>query len=228
MPRVELTSVRFPFLAELSAAGLRALTELPTTRVAPAQVLLRRGDPVDGAYLIVAGALRAYYITREGREATLYRVESGGTCILALSSAISREPYPAWVEAGTQGGSLIRVPGAMFTHMLDEERAFRHFVFGTLSGQVFELMQTLEEAGSAQIEQRVARYLLRQMGADGAVRASQFSIASELGTAREVVFRALRALSARKVVQTGRVRVQIIDLAELKRLANASQPEKAE
>jgi CRP/FNR family transcriptional regulator, anaerobic regulatory protein len=221
-----LTAVRFPFLSELSAEGLQALAELPTTRVEPAQVLLQRGDPVDGAFLIVGGSLRAYYITSEGREATLYRVESGETCVLALTSAINRKPYPAWVDAGTQGGSLVRVPGAMFTRMLDDERAFRHFVFGALAGRVFELMQTLEETGSAQIEQRVARFLLRRMDSDGAVRATQSGIASELGTAREVVFRALRALSARNVVVTGRNRIQIIDARELARIANAATLEK--
>lgn len=99
--------------------------------------------------------------------------------------------------------------------------AFRNFIFGVLSGRVFELMQVLEEAGTARMEQRVARFLLR--GADGerTVRASQARIASELGTAREVVFRTLRSLSARGLVKTGRVRVSIIDPEGLSRIAEA-------
>jgi hypothetical protein len=44
----------------------------------------------------------------------------------------------------------------------------------------------------------------------------------ELGTAREVVFRALRALADRRVVRTGRARLQILDRVGLTRVARRS------
>jgi len=91
-----------------------------------------------------------------------------------------------------------------------------------LSGRVFELMCTLEELGSAQVEQRVARYLLRRRESDDCVRVSQVGIASDLGTAREVVFRALRSLTQRKLIRTGRMRIQIIDRAGLTLAAESS------
>jgi CRP/FNR family transcriptional regulator len=170
--------------------------------------------------LLVGGSLRVYYITSDGREATLYHVEPGGTCILALTSAFNREPYPAWVEAGPEGGSFVRVPSAAFRRLFDAEPEFRGFLFGVLSRRVLALMQTLEEIGSAQIEQRVARFLLRQMDQDLIVRASQSAIASELGTAREVVFRALRSLCDQGLVRTGRLRIQVIDPAGLRRVGD--------
>ena len=51
---------------------------------------------------------------------------------------------------------------------------------------------------------------------------TQAGIAVELGTVREVVYRALRSLSAQKLVQTGRGRVRIVDGARLARLAEPS------
>jgi CRP/FNR family transcriptional regulator len=138
---------------------------------------------------------------------------------LALASAFNEEPYPAWVEAGPKGGVFVRIPRDVFRRLLDAEPELRNYVFGVLSGRIFELMQTLEEAGSTLIEQRVARYLIRRAGADGIVRASQVGIASELGTAREVVFRSLRALSTQGLVETGRVRVKVLDLARLRSVA---------
>jgi CRP/FNR family transcriptional regulator, anaerobic regulatory protein len=85
-------------------------------------------------------------------------------------------------------------------------------------------MQILEETGSAQIEQRVARLLLRQADATGLVRTSQRQIAAELGTAREVVFRALRSLSARGLVETGRLKIRVIDALGLRRAGDLDQP----
>jgi len=76
-------------------------------------------------------------------------------------------------------------------------------------------MQRLEETGTMLMERRVARYLAREVRIDDTVRVTQVGIASELGTAREVVFRALRALSARGLIRTGRVRIEIIDRTAL-------------
>jgi CRP/FNR family transcriptional regulator len=218
--RAGLTEAAFPFLSKLSAGTRRELGALAATRASAGQCLLQRGDPVDGSYLVVGGSLRVYYITKEGREATLYHVEPGGTCILALTATFNQEAYPAWADAGSNGVTLVRVPSAAFRRMFDGEPAFREFIFGVLSGRIFELMRTLEEAGSTQMEQRVARYLVRQMNSDGTVRATQIGIASELGTAREVVFRALRSLSRRRLVETGRVRIKILDLPALRLFAN--------
>ncbi|MFO0728984.1 MAG: cyclic nucleotide-binding domain-containing protein, partial [Myxococcota bacterium] len=88
----------FPFFRQLSPRGRGEIDALRTTAVDPNAPLLRRGDDAGGAYLVLEGALRVYYLTEEGREATLYRVEPGGTCVLALSSTLSARPYPAWVE----------------------------------------------------------------------------------------------------------------------------------
>jgi CRP/FNR family transcriptional regulator len=219
---VGLTEAAFPFLQELSPEGRRELRALVPTRVRGGARLITRGQAAGGAYLVVGGALRVYYITAEGREATLYRVERGGTCLLSLSATFSGEPYPAWVNAGPAGGAFVRVPGRAFHRLLDAESGFRSFVIGALSGRVLELMSALEEAGSAAVEQRVARYLLKHRGADGCVRVTQAELAFELGTVREVVYRALRSFSGRKMVETGRGRIRVVDAARLARIAAVS------
>src|SRR6187551_1516757 len=96
----ELTDEYFPFLTRLARENRAELGALAATRVAKHEPLLRRGDPANGAYLVVSGSLRVYYVTAEGREATLYHVEAGGTCVLSLTSTLGQEPYPAWVDAG--------------------------------------------------------------------------------------------------------------------------------
>jgi CRP/FNR family transcriptional regulator len=206
-----LTEARFPFLAGLSTGGRRELARLVPRRVGPRQAVLRRGDPSDGAYLVVRGALRVFYLSAAGREATLYHVEAGGTCVLALTSTFAGEPYPAWVQAGASGAEVLRVPSAAFHRLFDAEASFRGFVLRALSARIFELMCAMEELGSVMVERRVARYLLRGRAPDGSVRVTQTAIAAELGTAREVVYRALRSLSARGLIATGRVRIRVLD-----------------
>lgn len=216
-----LSETSFPFLPRLTAQGRQELIALAATRVKPVQHLLRRGDAAGGVYFVTGGSLRVFYVTADGREATLYRVERGGACVLSLTATFNDEPYPAWVDAGAAGADFVRVPSAVFHRLLDGEPAFRQFAFASLSGRVFDLMRTLEELGSEQMQQRVARYLLRQHASDGCVRTTQSGIASELGTAREVVFRALRSLVERRLVQTGRMRVRIVDRRGLASVAES-------
>lgn len=212
-----LSASLFPFVRELTPAGQRELGALRLARAKPNAALLRRGDACGGAYLVETGALRVYYVNAEGREATLYRVAPGGTCVLALSSTLGDAPYPAWASAASRGATIVKVPNASFQRLLDTEPSFRRFVFSALTGNIFELMCALEETASEQMVTRVARYLARRTSEDASdvVEATQMAIASELGTAREVVFRALRVLVGRGLIATGRGRVRVLDRAGL-------------
>jgi CRP/FNR family transcriptional regulator len=200
--RAGLTEALFPFLSRLAKET--------------------RGEL--GALAIVAGSLRVYYVSAEGCEATLYTVEPGGTCVLALTATMNAEAYPAYVDAGPTGAEFVVVPARLVYTLVDGERAFREFVFGALSGRIFDLMRTLEEVGSDQVQQRVARYLVRCQGPDACVRVSQARIAAELGTAREVIFRALRSLCTRSIVTTGRLCIRIADAERLAQVASSKEP----
>jgi CRP/FNR family transcriptional regulator len=219
--RAGLNEAAFPFLGQLAPAARGELGALRARRVGPGLPLLQRGDSVDGLYLVVAGSLRVFSVSKEGREATLYRVGAGETCILAVTASFQEEPYPAWVEAGTKGGVFVCVPSELARRLLDAEPAFRAFVFAVLSGRIFELMSNLEETQTARIDERVARYLLRHAGADGVVQVTQAGLAAELGTAREVAFRALRSLAARGLIRKERGRITTLDRRALRAFCQA-------
>lgn len=208
----------FPFLAKASSATTESISRLPVRQVAPRCPVLHRGDRVDGVYLVVGGSLRVFYIAADGHEATLYRVRPGQTCILALTAAFGSEPYPAWVETEDEALHFVLVPQALFVQLYDAEPSFRSFVFEVLSGRVFELMSKLEELGSLRLEQRLAAFLLETADSSGEVVMSQARLAAHLGTAREVVFRALRVMSEAGLVVTSRGRVRLVDVPGLRRL----------
>lgn len=203
---------RFPFLDELTAEGKRRILSLPVRRLEPRTPILSRGDEAGGVFLILDGTLRVYYIGPDGREATLYWIEPGETCILALTATLDgRAPYPAWVETEGQAVDVVIVPPPMFHALFEQETAIRQFVFQALSGRVFELMRTIEEVGIFRLEQRLAALLLRRADEAGVVSLSQERIANHLGTAREVVFRALRSLRSRGLVEASRGSIRIVD-----------------
>lgn len=201
----------FPSLGELTAQS-RALLETSAKRIAcvGGTPLVARGDLVTGAYLVEKGALRVYYVSAEGREGTLYWVEPGQSCILALNCMFSRLAYPAWVESEGETEVTI-VPGDAYRRLFATEPAVQSFTFEVLSGRLFELMALIEETASQGLEARVAAFLIRRSKGAAALAVTQDQIARHLATSREVVSRVLRGLAARRLVATAQGRVSILD-----------------
>lgn len=180
-----------------------------TMELAPGRTVLNRGDEVSGAYFVETGALRVYYVTPEGREGTLYWIEPGQSCILALNCTFARIPYPAWVEVDHGPTRVTVIPGGLYREMHETEPAVQKYTFEALSGRLFELMIRLEEARTLDIDGRLGLLLVRLADADGVVKVSQERLGQHLGTVREVVARSLRSLAAQGLIatQTGRIRV---------------------
>ncbi len=209
----------FPTLVELSADSRSLLaTSAKHVTCDGGTPLVARGDLVTGVYLVEKGALRVYYVSAEGREGTLYWVEPGQSCILALNCMFSRLAYPAWVES--EGATEVTiVPGDVYRRLFATEPAVQSFTFDVLSGRLFELMALIEETASQGLEARVAAFLIRRAKGGLVIAVTQDQIARHLATSREVVSRVLRGLVARHLIATTQGRITIVDSPGLRGLA---------
>lgn len=208
---------QFPFISELSARGRSRL--LGATRhvmLPPHTRVIERGDEVAGVYLVEAGALRIYYVSAEGREGTLYWVDPGQSCILALNCLFARLAYPAWVETDRDETEVAIVSGDVYRELYLVEPALQHFTFATLSTRLFELMTLLQETASFGLEQRVAAFLLRRSGNDPVVETTHEQVAHHLGSSREVVSRVLRSLARTGAIRLSPGAVAILDVDKLR------------
>ncbi len=210
---------RFPFFTKVSDSARQMLTStLISHDVGPSTRLIDRDDEVSGVYLVERGSLRVYYLTPEGREGTLYWVDPGDSCILAINCVFAKIRYPAWVESEREPTRFSVIPANVYRDLFEREPAIRAFSFEVLSARTFELMTLLTEAQSLGLERRVASFLLRRSGASNEVPMSQETIANHVGTAREVVSRILRSLAADGLVETRRGSIRLLDKTGLKTL----------
>ncbi|MGO4870031.1 MAG: Crp/Fnr family transcriptional regulator [Roseiarcus sp.] len=209
----------FPSLRDLAPASL-ALVEASARRTAceSGTQLIARGDLVAGAYLVERGALRVYYVSAEGREGTLYWIEPGQSCILAINCMFSRLAYPAWVES--EGPTEVTViPGDVYRKLFAAEPAIQNFTFDVLSGRLFELMALIEETASQGLEARLAAFLLRRAKGEPEIAVTHDQIARHLATSREVVSRTVRRLAARGLIAPAQRHIALLDFRGLRRLA---------
>ena len=218
---------RFEPFRNLSAEGHTLLAQtLTVSSSVTAAPVLYKGQVVSGAYLVLSGKLRVFTIAPNGTEATLYFIDPGEVCVLALNCLFNDLLYPAWVQAET-AADVAMIPGAVYRTLFDTERAIRDLTVQSLSGLVYRLMAELENVHASNQRERLAQFLLLHASGDGVVRMTQQQVARHLGTTREVIARLLRELVRQGMVEPRRGAIHIRDLFGLRRVVAPDAPTSA-
>jgi CRP/FNR family transcriptional regulator len=185
------------------------------------QPVFHVGSPCENYVLVLEGSVRVQVIGEGGREAVLYRVLPGQSCVLTTCSILSGESYAAegFTEAPVRA---LVVAKTAFDAALESAPAFRRFVFTNLGNRIADVIARMEEVAFRPIERRLATCLLARADEAGTVPITHQEIAVELGTVREVVSRHLKRLESSGLVALGRSTVQVLKPEELQRLADTS------
>ncbi len=204
---------------QLSPQGQRQFAQgLVQHRCDPGGPIIHKGQSISGAYLVLKGRLRVYTLTPKGTEATLYFIDPGETCVLALNCLFNDLLYPAWVQA-EEASHVALVPGPLYRQLFEREPVIQDLTVRNLSTLVFRLMAELEQLHASPHRQRLALFLLSHAAADGQLRMTQQQLAGHLGTTREVIARLLGEFVHQRLVRTRRGVVEILDAPALRRLA---------
>lgn len=215
---------RFETFRALSTEGQALLAQgVVGKRSARGAALLHKGQPVSGAYLVLEGRLRVFSIAPNGTEATLYFIDPGETCVLALNCLFKDLLYPAWVQA-EDASSIALIPGAVYKKLFETEPAIQALTVSAMSTLVFRLMVELEQVHSSNHKHRLANFILAHASSDGSLHMTQQQLAHHLGTTREVVARLMQDFVAGGLLRTQRGLISIRDLFGLRRLVAPDAP----
>lgn len=175
------------------------------------------GSPCQSYLVVLEGSVRVQMLSENGREILLYRVHPGESCVLTTACLLGAESYPAEgvVETDTVAASI---PIGRFKTFLAESETFRNQVFTSFGRRISDILTRMEETVFRRLDVRLAR-LLTDSGTDGIVTATHQDIAAELGTAREVVSRQLKAFERDNLVALQRGRIEIVNRRRLAELA---------
>ena len=183
------------------------------------QVAFRKGDVCKNFILVIDGCVRVQLSSQGGREVTLYRVRPGDTCALTTSCLIGKEDYPAEgiVEEDV---TALMVPDDEFRQALLDSETFRLFVFRGFSGRLCAIVSRMESVTLKTIDERLILQLLKG-DSDVLSNVTHQSLATEIGTAREVVSRKLRRFEDEGLIRSSRGQIKILDRERLSALASA-------
>lgn len=191
----------------------RLLDAAQTVSVPSGEVAFRKGDACRSFILVLAGCVRVQLSSEGGREVTLYRVRPGDTCALTTSCLVGKEDYPAEAVVEEDVTALM-IPDSEFRQALLDSEPFRLFVFRGFSGRLCAIVSRMEMVTLRTIDERLAAQLLKG-DVDVLSNITHQGLASEIGTAREVVSRKLSSFESDGLIKSSRGRIEILDREKL-------------
>jgi CRP/FNR family transcriptional regulator len=210
---------RFPSLSRLGSDLVGVLTHSSSVVALPAgSRIYGPGQAPTNFLLLLDGSVRVQQVSEGGREIVLYRVSAGESCALTTACLMGYEDYLAEAIAETDVRA-VAIPRATFDDLIARSPEFRRFVFTAFSKRVTDLFHVIEEVAFSRMDIRLAHKLLELSHGSDEVAATQQQLASELGTAREVVSRVLTELHRRGWLAATRGHIAISNRAALERLA---------
>jgi len=174
------------------------------------QTVFHRGDTCRNYLVVIHGSVRVQALSAGGREVVLYRVTDGQSCVITTSCLISEESYPAEGITDEETEAMV-IPQAVFSEALGYSEAFRRFVFANQGRRLGDLIRRVEDVAFGRVDARLAKHLVdRCANRPGSVSATHQQLASELGTAREVISRQLKVFEREGFIAVHRGAVEVI------------------
>lgn len=209
----------FPDLEKLEPSAKAKLRQHARIIEAPVGTIgYREADPCNAYVMRLAGRSRVYKISESGREILLYRVAAGETCVLTTTCLLGRSRYPASTVVEEPIRDAI-IPAATFHELMVESDVFRRFVMSNYGDLISDLIVLVDEVAFHGLDARLAKQLLTAADNSGLVQRTHQQLADELGTAREVVSRQLKALENQGLLSLGRSRIELADKGALEKLS---------
>ncbi len=207
----------FSFASQLSPQQLERLTSHSELEIVPAgTVLAEKIGNCKGLALILAGELKVSKVSEDGREVTLYRITRGRTCPLSAACILGNiEGYVSKVVAEIDT-KIIWVSKEFLSVALVECEPFWRFVFGCMASRLYEAMEIVDNIAFIPIRKRLAQILLvNSSHGKHPIYTTHDALARELGTAREVISRELKAMERVGVLNLSRGRLTVENAKEL-------------
>ena len=213
----------FPVWAQLSAQQQNKLSAGTVARnVKKGSALHSGSSECTGLLLVREGQLRAYILSDEGREVTLYRLFDRDICLFSAACIMRSIQFEIMIEA-EKDTSLWVIPAEIYQGIMAESASLSNFTNEIMASRFSEVMWLMEQIMWKSFDKRLAGFLLEESALEGSavLKLTHDSIAKHMGTAREVVTRMLRYFQGEGMVKLSRGAVEITDEEALEVLRNA-------
>jgi CRP/FNR family transcriptional regulator len=156
--------------------------------------LLKMGQNIKSAMLVVEGTIKLYQEDEEGAEYFMYHLNPGEACAVTLVCNYHHEQSQVLAKSVTDI-QYLAIPIEYMEKWLNEFKSWHYFVIRTYRSRYEELLKTINETAFKNMDERLEFYIKRQVKQFGnTVNLTHQEIANDLNTSREVVSRLLKKM----------------------------------
>ncbi|UTW54654.1 Crp/Fnr family transcriptional regulator [Kordiimonas sp. SCSIO 12610] len=200
----------------------QCLTNMERVNMPKDTVVFEPGANCNQFAFILSGKIRVDLLSRRGKPVMLYRFGGGETCILTTACLLSGDDYNA-VATIEENVEAIVVPATQFKNLLASSPEFRNVVFNSFADRLSSMMVKIDEIAFVPVEHRIADRLMQLYKGDAEpINITHEQLASDVGTAREVVSRKLKSWERGGLITQERGKLSITSLNNVKKIAMES------
>jgi len=210
----------FPVFSKLTPQQQQMVLDYTAIRTVPAGTVVHNGAVECTGFLLVrTGQLRAYTLSEEGREVTIYRLFDHDCCLFSAACIMSSLQFEVIIETEKDSDIFI-IPPSVYQKLMNESLPVSKYTNDLMASRFSEVMWLMEQIMWKSFDKRLAAFLVEEAAIEGTslLKVTHEKIANHMGTAREVVTRMLRYFQGEGLVKLSRGTIEITDEAGLEAL----------
>jgi CRP/FNR family transcriptional regulator, dissimilatory nitrate respiration regulator len=185
------------------------------------ETIFNEGDDSNGFYLIVAGQIKVYKLSMDGKEQILHIFSNGEP--FGEVPVFSGQKYPATAQA-IAGSKLLFIERNAFVGLIEGNISLALNMLAVLSKRLSHFSMQIENLSLKEVPGRLASYLIylsTESDNKGRVllNISKGQLASLLGTIPETLSRIFLKMSKQKMIAVNGREIDILDIQAMKDLA---------
>lgn len=212
----------FPVWDQLTSEQQKKLSDHIIHRTAKKGSVIHSGNAdCLGLLLIQSGQLRAFILSDEGREITIYRLLDMDICLFSASCMMHSIQFEITIEAEKDTDFWI-IPADVYKEIMAQSAPLANYTNEIMAARFSEVMWLIEQILWKSFDKRLSRFLLDESSLEGSsvLKITHETIGNHLGSAREVVTRMLRYFQNEGIVKLSRGKIEILSPHRLESLCS--------
>lgn len=158
--------------------------------------VIHEGQYIKAVPIITKGLIKVY-TRHEDRELLLYYIKTGETCIMSFDAAMKNTPSKIYATT-EENSTVLLMPVDKVFRWMKQYSDLNSLFFLQYNMRYNELIHTINELIFEKMDQRIYKYLKTksEVAGQNPLKISHRKIATDLGTAREVISRIMKKLES--------------------------------
>ena len=209
-----------PVFGKLPKEQQDALTNTAIIRKFSKRDILHNGSQdCTGLLLVISGQIRAFTISDDGREITLYRLFERDICLFSASCILNSIQFDITITAEKDTEVLV-IPSEAYKKIMEVSAPLANYTNEVMASRFSDVMWLIDQVMWKSFDKRLADFLLNEASIEGTntLKITHETIGKHLGNPREVVTRMLKYFVNEGLLTLSRGTIEITDEEGLQRM----------